>query len=416
VPYRKSLNFTFDGLKSAATAIERLRNFKLRLETDKFPKVPTSAAAAHRRREQAFIDSLDDDLNTAEALAAVFEYVRDANSAMDAGEFRAGNRAAALEFLARFDSVFDVLKPTAQAGNCPMRKWSALIEARTAAKKAELRTRRPDPPAASGTGHHPGRHQVRRALEEEIAVKIHTKAVHAGDRKKAGAHVPHHDSHLHRLELLLRQHGAARPHLRPGRAGYCYARYDNPSNAALEELVAALEGGHGALACASGMAAIHMACSRRWPTGANRWWPPTPLYGATVSLLMNVLEPMGVACVSPMSAIWTHCARPWPRPSPAASDGDHFESAAARGPDRPHRRNRARRPARRWWWTTLSPRPCSAAARNGREFQRPQRHQVPGRPRRRAGRHRGHRRGALRGPARAFAHVSARCSVRSKAI
>src|SRR5215472_9535320 len=36
VPYRKSLNFTFDGLKSAQTAIERLRNFKLRLETDSF--------------------------------------------------------------------------------------------------------------------------------------------------------------------------------------------------------------------------------------------------------------------------------------------------------------------------------------------------------------------------------------------
>ena len=36
VPYRKKLNFTFDGLKAAATAIDRLRNFKLRLETDKF--------------------------------------------------------------------------------------------------------------------------------------------------------------------------------------------------------------------------------------------------------------------------------------------------------------------------------------------------------------------------------------------
>src|SRR3982751_5971220 len=36
VPYRKQLNFTFEGLKSAATAIERLRNFKLRLETDRF--------------------------------------------------------------------------------------------------------------------------------------------------------------------------------------------------------------------------------------------------------------------------------------------------------------------------------------------------------------------------------------------
>src|SRR4029079_3253638 len=36
VPYRKALNFTFDGLKSAATSIERLRSFKLRLETGKF--------------------------------------------------------------------------------------------------------------------------------------------------------------------------------------------------------------------------------------------------------------------------------------------------------------------------------------------------------------------------------------------
>ena len=36
VPYRKKLNFTFDGLKAAATSIDRLRNYKLRLETAKF--------------------------------------------------------------------------------------------------------------------------------------------------------------------------------------------------------------------------------------------------------------------------------------------------------------------------------------------------------------------------------------------
>ena len=47
VPYRKSLNFTFDGLKSAATAIERLRNFKLRLETDQLsPKASNEQLAA----------------------------------------------------------------------------------------------------------------------------------------------------------------------------------------------------------------------------------------------------------------------------------------------------------------------------------------------------------------------------------
>jgi cysteinyl-tRNA synthetase len=138
VPYRKSLNFTFDGLKSAATAIDRLRNFKLRLETDKFPEgsneqlIARTAAAV-----QAFGESLNDDLNTAEALAAVFEYARDANSAMDSGEFRAGNAAAALAFLARFDSIFDVVKPTAQDGQLTDAAVEALIAERNAAKKAK---------------------------------------------------------------------------------------------------------------------------------------------------------------------------------------------------------------------------------------------------------------------------------------
>ncbi len=138
VPYRKSLNFTFDGLKSASTAIDRLRNFKLRLETDKFPEgmhEPFSARTA--AADQAFSDSLNDDLNTAQALASVFEYLRDANSAMDSGEFRAGNVPAALSFLAKFDSIFDVLRPTAQDGQLSDTEVDALIEERNAAKKAK---------------------------------------------------------------------------------------------------------------------------------------------------------------------------------------------------------------------------------------------------------------------------------------
>jgi cysteinyl-tRNA synthetase len=136
-PYRKSLNFTFDGLKSAATAIERLRNFKLRLETDRYPEgVQERLTARTAAASQAFIDSLNDDLNTAEALAAVFEYVRDANSAMDAGEFRSANVAGALEFLGRFDSIFDVLRPTGKDGRTPDSEVESLVAERTAAKKA----------------------------------------------------------------------------------------------------------------------------------------------------------------------------------------------------------------------------------------------------------------------------------------
>jgi cysteinyl-tRNA synthetase len=137
VPYRKQLNFTFDGLKAAAIAIERLRNFKRRLETDKYPEGLDEAGVARTAQAgQAFRDALSDDLNTAEALASVFEYIRDANSAMDAGKFQAGNAARALEFLQLFDSIFDVLKPAVKEGELSDADIDARIAERTAAKKA----------------------------------------------------------------------------------------------------------------------------------------------------------------------------------------------------------------------------------------------------------------------------------------
>jgi cysteinyl-tRNA synthetase len=137
VPYRKKLNFTFEGLKAAATSIERLRNYKLRLETAKFAE-GTSEKLTERAQagRKAFDEALDDDLNTAEALAAAFEYVRDTNTAMDNGEFLAGNVAGANEFLARFDSIFDVLRPTEKESGLPDHAIDALVSERTAAKKA----------------------------------------------------------------------------------------------------------------------------------------------------------------------------------------------------------------------------------------------------------------------------------------
>jgi len=137
VPYRKSLNFTMDGLKAAVIAIDRLRNFKLRLETDRFADGTNEALLARTAAaSQAFRDALNDDLNTAEGLASVFEYVRDANTAMDAGEFKADNVAPALEFLKLFDSIFDVLTPTARAGELSDAEVDARIAERAAAKKA----------------------------------------------------------------------------------------------------------------------------------------------------------------------------------------------------------------------------------------------------------------------------------------
>jgi cysteinyl-tRNA synthetase len=113
VPYRKQLNFTFDSLHQAQHSIERLRNFRHRLTVEKFPagenpELPARAQAAR----QAFEDALDDNLNTAEALAAIFDLVRDANTAMDHGEFRGVDRPVFLDLLERWDRIFAVLEDT----------------------------------------------------------------------------------------------------------------------------------------------------------------------------------------------------------------------------------------------------------------------------------------------------------------
>jgi cysteinyl-tRNA synthetase len=137
VPYRKSLNFTFDGLKSAATAIDRLRNYEFRLDTARFldgKNETIQARSAHALKQ--FNDSLDDDLNSAEALAAVFEYVRETNSAMDRGTFMAGNVAGAKELLTRFDLFFDVLKPTVKSDAISDADVEVLVHERTQAKKS----------------------------------------------------------------------------------------------------------------------------------------------------------------------------------------------------------------------------------------------------------------------------------------
>jgi cysteinyl-tRNA synthetase len=105
------LNFTFDGLHQAQQSIERLRNFRFRLTQESFSAGENTALQDRARAAcQAFEDALDDNLNTAEALGAVFALVRDGNTAMDHGEFRAGDRASFLDTLDHWDRIFCVLE------------------------------------------------------------------------------------------------------------------------------------------------------------------------------------------------------------------------------------------------------------------------------------------------------------------
>jgi len=87
-----------------------LRNFVARLRAERCPPGASEGMAARvAKASEDFDVALADDLNTAQALAAVFDLVRDANTAMDRGGFRQGDAAPVLGALERFDAIFAVL-------------------------------------------------------------------------------------------------------------------------------------------------------------------------------------------------------------------------------------------------------------------------------------------------------------------
>ena len=111
VPYQKQLNFTFEGLKQAANSVERLRNFKARLDMGRFTagSSPKMSDLAYSTQEK-IRGALEDDMNTAQALAAVFDMVREANAAGDEGQLFRDDVPALQKALTGFDEIFSVLK------------------------------------------------------------------------------------------------------------------------------------------------------------------------------------------------------------------------------------------------------------------------------------------------------------------
>src|SRR2546430_2883635 len=111
VPYRNQLNFTFDGLKQAATSVERLRNFWLRLTAANFSEGATATIVQLALETvQRMKSALEDDLNTAQAQAAIFDMMRKANAAIDNGEIRKDDVAPLLAAMDKFEEIFAVLK------------------------------------------------------------------------------------------------------------------------------------------------------------------------------------------------------------------------------------------------------------------------------------------------------------------
>ena len=126
-------------------------------------------------------------------------------------------------------------------------------------------------------------------------MKPETKVVHWGDRRqKTGSFTPSttpiytastyfYDTVEQLDRVLGRQEDGA-----------SYARYDNPTRAALEELVRELENGAGAVATASGMSALHLSILAALMDRPKRVVAADALYGSTTNLLMSIFGAVGV--------------------------------------------------------------------------------------------------------------------------
>ncbi len=138
--YRKLYNFSFEGLTGARNALERLRTFRKRMEGN-FESAGggewKEALDPLRRIAQAredFWTALSDDLNTPEALAAIFTLVSDLNAQDDRAALTREERDAALAFLDETNAIFAGWPHEEASLDAEV---AALIEARKAAKVAK---------------------------------------------------------------------------------------------------------------------------------------------------------------------------------------------------------------------------------------------------------------------------------------
>lgn len=131
--YRQSLNFTFDALQGARSALQRLDEFRERIQSLQKPGVdagalPEWAATA----STAFRAAVEDDLNMSNALAAIFDMVHAGNRALDKQECAPAEATAILKIWDSFDTILGVLHPGEIK---PSDAVLALLEQRQAARK-----------------------------------------------------------------------------------------------------------------------------------------------------------------------------------------------------------------------------------------------------------------------------------------
>ena len=136
--YRKQLNFTWTGMDQAEEAIRRIVDFLARLEAVDGDGGPSKVAELVENARKAFRSALEHDLNTAAALAAVYDLVRDVNAAIDARAISPADAKAVRQAIEEFDRVLGVVS-LRQAEDAsppvPVEEIERLIEERQAARR-----------------------------------------------------------------------------------------------------------------------------------------------------------------------------------------------------------------------------------------------------------------------------------------
>ncbi len=130
--YREQLNFTFDGLQAARSALQRMDEFILKLQD--LGGSRSSATAPLDNPTAAFESAMDDDLNISGALGALFDFVRDTNKRLADVSLEASEAQGILIAWQRFDKVLGLGMPT--KSEVPL-EVQQLVGERQAARKAK---------------------------------------------------------------------------------------------------------------------------------------------------------------------------------------------------------------------------------------------------------------------------------------
>ena len=144
--YRSQLNFTFEGVRDAERALERLETFRRRLEellaSGKLVEGRGELAGKAAEARAAFVAAMDDDLGVSDALAAVFTLVREANQKLDAGAGTGlGDVEASLGLLRDYETVFGVLDLRARETADVSDEMASWVESRIEAREEARRSR-----------------------------------------------------------------------------------------------------------------------------------------------------------------------------------------------------------------------------------------------------------------------------------